>query len=705
MPNVGKSLPRRWEDYRAIHPNCGPGRPFGVAQDLPNAAAMKRLSICFALATLAVLSSAEWTSAAAAPVLEFDLNSDRFHMGNPMTLTITVRPAGFSGQMDLYLAILPPGMGLLFLQADGTVSTDPRPFLAGWTVQPLEKEVARYTLTGAEPAGDYAWFGAFVLPGTTTIAGDIIQAPFTVEPVVFSDDFNDGTADDWTVVAGQWAVQGGEFVESSDTVSDNIAVHGPDLVDFLVTAEVRSGDDDDVGLVFRFQDADNYYVVTLNDQKDRILVRRRRAGQSKTLANVSANPYIRGVPVELGVLATQAHLQVFVNGRTVLEADTDEVTSGGIGLYSKSNKFAAFDNVLVMAPDALKPIRNNVIYVDARNKGGTEDGQSPATAWGSIAAALQDPRFQNSSGSTIVVAAGVYFEQVDVTGKMSGIPGAFNTIRAADGAQVVVDGEKDTDHSRREAVLVHTGVAYVRLEGLTLRNAQHRCLLVFDSGPAEIVGNHLHDCGDSGLEFWYGARQYEVARNVIDHNEGDGIVLSQGTGTDTSRFKADRGIVIRNNVIAVQGPAGGNGIFVDGAKPHIFAIQNNTIAGNLANGIYLQQGLGGGDVRNNLVVGNAAIGFKNFADLPNDYNDLFGNGASGNANYDNGPLREHPGLHTLGVDPLFANALAGDLRLRAGSPCIDAGDPDPRYNDPDGTRNDMGAYGGPLVGPAASPLP
>ncbi len=50
-------------------------------------------------------------------------------------------------------------------------------------------------------------------------------------------------------------------------------------------------------------------------------------------------------------------------------------------------------------------------------------------------------------------------------------------------------------------------------------------------------------------------------------------------------------------------------------------------------------------------------------------------------------------------DPLFVGT--GDYHLSAGSPCIDAGDPDPIYNDdcfpPSlGTeRNDMGAYGGP----------
>jgi len=36
-----------------------------------------------------------------------------------------------------------------------------------------------------------------------------------------------------------------------------------------------------------------------------------------------------------------------------------------------------------------------------------------------------------------------------------------------------------------------------------------------------------------------------------------------------------------------------------------------------------------------------------------------------------------------------------DVHLQYGSPCIDAGHPDSRYNDIDGSRNDIGAYGGP----------
>jgi len=48
----------------------------------------------------------------------------------------------------------------------------------------------------------------------------------------------------------------------------------------------------------------------------------------------------------------------------------------------------------------------------------------------------------------------------------------------------------------------------------------------------------------------------------------------------------------------------------------------------------------------------------------------------------------------INTEPLFVNLAAGNFTLQVTSPCINAGPPDPQYNDRDGTRNDIGMYGG-----------
>ncbi len=68
-----------------------------------------------------------------------------------------------------------------------------------------------------------------------------------------------------------------------------------------------------------------------------------------------------------------------------------------------------------------------------------------------------------------------------------------------------------------------------------------------------------------------------------------------------------------------------------------------------------------------------------------DYTCVWNNGLPSDSGY-------RPGAHIVYGDPLYADPANGDYRLLAGSPCIDAGDANPYFNDPDGTPADMGKY-------------
>jgi len=140
--------------------------------------------------------------------------------------------------------------------------------------------------------------------------------------------------------------------------------------------------------------------------------------------------------------------------------------------------------------------------------------------------------------------------------------------------------------------------------------------------------------------------------------------------------------IIRNNVVA------------DNRYPGIIAhlgtpkIINNTIIGN-ETGISVDAD--GTVIKNNIVVDNSYVGVAGAnRSITIGYNDVWNNGT----NY-----RDiMPGPGALSVNPRFVDAGQGDYHLQPDSRCINAGDPDPAYNDRDGSRNDMGAYGGPYAG-------
>ena len=78
------------------------------------------------------------------------------------------------------------------------------------------------------------------------------------------------------------------------------------------------------------------------------------------------------------------------------------------------------------------------------------------------------------------------------------------------------------------------------------------------------------------------------------------------------------------------------------------------------------------------------------------YNDFFSNTSILNLSDDTSDFD----ISNLFVDPEFVdyqgNAQTNDFHLAGGSPLIDAGDPDPAWNDTDTSRSDMGCFGGPI---------
>ncbi|TKJ41669.1 hypothetical protein CEE37_03630 [candidate division LCP-89 bacterium B3_LCP] len=149
----------------------------------------------------------------------------------------------------------------------------------------------------------------------------------------------------------------------------------------------------------------------------------------------------------------------------------------------------------------------------------------------------------------------------------------------------------------------------------------------------------------------------EISHNIITSTTGSGYTFDNGRGLYNCSG------VARHNCINADGY---------GVDDPIGEVFNNTII-NARYGIMDFSGT----ARNNIIVncetgvnGPTVVEYSCIYNCPTP----FANGATA-------------GVGTIEEDPLLINTWF----LDPNSPCIDAGDPDPFYNDPDGTRDDMGA--------------
>jgi hypothetical protein len=114
--------------------------------------------------------------------LDLQINQPDFHAGNTLILNATVTPGATPLTADGYVAAKLPSGSLLFLQGDGSITSEVRPLVRSWPVSAFAGEIFRYTFNGSEPPGGYAWEAAFTYPGTLTPVEPLVALPFAFSP-------------------------------------------------------------------------------------------------------------------------------------------------------------------------------------------------------------------------------------------------------------------------------------------------------------------------------------------------------------------------------------------------------------------------------------------------------------------------------------------------------------------------------------------
>jgi hypothetical protein len=115
-------------------------------------------------------------------------------------------------------------------------------------------------------------------------------------------------------------------------------------VSVSVRLEPISGNEDQAGgVIFRVQDAGNYYIFRANALEGNVNLYRYVGAQRTDIMDGSAK-VTAGAWHELRAVARGRHLQGFFDGHLVVEADDDTFKAGKVGLWTKSDSVTCFDD-------------------------------------------------------------------------------------------------------------------------------------------------------------------------------------------------------------------------------------------------------------------------------------------------------------------------------------------------------------------------
>lgn len=253
----------------------------------------------------------------------------------------------------------------------------------------------------------------------------------------------------------------------------------------------------------------------------------------------------------------------------------------------------------------------------------------------------------------------------------SSLTGGLNqTAGSLIASQIAVSGNLDTQTGAHKTVAFRTtvtGDANLRSKRAWVGYSQARSINFTDANAAKLV----------------------VVGCLVDRQgaEANGIYCN----VSNSQIQ-----LVNNRIVEVGygwSGAAENGIDLRGGGNKAFVAQNYCQLVYYGEDRYSYDARGDGiyvrDFYDATIINNLIVGARHGISAP------FGAVAKNNLYWASRGAPDSNGLlaeGTLYADPLFVENEAP--KLQAGSPCINAGTPDPRYNDRDGSRSDIGPSGG-----------
>lgn len=192
------------------------------------------------------------------------------------------------------------------------------------------------------------YFGA-----DTLVRENYIEIASLHDSILYKDDFDDGMFHPaWTFGNGTWTEQDGIISQTSNFYTATYREAATALTgshkwqDYRVSADVRSADNDAIGLIFNYRDPDNYYLFMMHQERNFRGLLKFEDGVHIDL-DTDEFAYETDRWYHVVVVQDSASIMVYVDSILTFNVADSSGHSGLAGLYSWGNEGSYFDNFVV----------------------------------------------------------------------------------------------------------------------------------------------------------------------------------------------------------------------------------------------------------------------------------------------------------------------------------------------------------------------
>ncbi len=173
--------------------------------------------------------------------------------------------------------------------------------------------------------------------------------------------------DSWTIVdeapyssrSSDWQVRDGELQQTENYygfVGGMVNAPGTYIItgaahwsDCRIMIQLRSDDDDAIGVLFRYADEDNYYRFSMDKERTYRRLIRKKNGVVMVLWEDHVR-YRSGKFYDLRIDCQGNHLQAWLDENQLFDVTDATHPTGSVGLYCRANKAARFKHLRILAP-------------------------------------------------------------------------------------------------------------------------------------------------------------------------------------------------------------------------------------------------------------------------------------------------------------------------------------------------------------------